>query len=101
MLTQERREKTMAEKSWLKKIAALKRLLREVGPLWPKSTKLSGFASDGPYSCSMCEYFKDNTCHQEVVIADPEVKKNLIGLPIIDNPEHQCCEFVEPKDKEK
>lgn len=96
----------MAEKSWLKKIAALKRLLNEVGPLWPKSTRLSGFASDGPYHCANCEYFKKGTeekpgkCIQAVVIADPEVKKQD-GYPIIDDPEHQCCEFVEPIKKEK
>jgi len=89
----------MAEKSWLKKIAALKRLLREVGPLWPNSTKLSGFGNKGPYHCANCEYFKGGdtgVCHQAVVIADPEVKKNDKGLPIIDDPQHQCCEFVEP-----
>jgi hypothetical protein len=94
----------MAEKSWLKKIAALKRLLREVGPLWPDSTKLSGFDSRGPYHCANCEYFKGGEtgiCIQEVVIADPQVKKNEVGLPIIDDPVHQCCEFVEPpKEKE-
>jgi hypothetical protein len=39
----------MAEKSWLKKISALKRLISEVGPLWPKSTRLSGYAESGPY----------------------------------------------------
>jgi len=88
------------EKSWLKKIAALKRLLREVGPLWPKSTKLAGFASSGPYFCGMCEYYKGSTtgvCVQEVMVADPETKKGETGYPVIDDPDHQCCEFVEPK----
>lgn len=100
----------MAEKKmgWLKKISLLKKLLAETGPLWPKSTKLAGFSSDGPYSCANCEYlkgmkqgkvFKDekgHRCIQEVMIADSEVKKDSKGLPIIDDAEHQCCEFVEP-----
>ncbi len=94
------------EKSWLKKIAALKRLLREVGPLWPKSTKLSGYSEQGPYHCGDCVYlkkkdgdaFKDadgkGRCLHSVVMADAQVKKDEKMLPII-NIEHGCCEFVE------
>lgn len=92
----------MAENSWLKKIAALKRLIREVGPIWPDSTKLSGLSNKGPYHCANCEYFrgdKSGVCVHPVVIADPEVKKSQLGLPIIEDPEHQCCEFVEPPKK--
>lgn len=100
----------MADKkaSWLKKISALKTLLEKVGPLWPKSTKLSGFASDGPYFCGMCEYMKRDSqglivkdekgfgrCNQSVVVADPETEKDSLGFPIIKEPEKQCCEFVE------
>lgn len=91
-------------KSWLKKIAALKRLIKETGPLWPKSTKLAGFASDGPYSCSNCEYFKgdaEGICIQEVMIADIEVEKDKKGYPIIIDPKHQCCEFVSPPKKKE
>lgn len=96
----------MAEKSWLKKIAAMKRLFREVGPLWPGSTKLSGYAEQGPYHCNDCifrkmkdgETFIDENgkgrCHHPVVIADPEVKKDQNSFPII-NLKHGCCEFVE------
>lgn len=95
------------EKSWLKKIAALKRLIREVGSLWPKSTKLSGYAESGPYHCEDCVYlkkdFKDangkGRCNHPVVIADSEVKHDK-GLGIV-NIERGCCEFVEPpKEKE-
>lgn len=102
----------MAEKSWLKKIAALKRLLSEVGTLWPKSTKLSGYAEQGPYNCGICEYakgmkagniFRDEDgkgrCLHSVVIADKEVSKDKNLLPII-NLERGCCEFVEPFEKE-
>lgn len=98
----------MAEKSWLKKIAALKRLLREVGPLWPKSTKLAGYAESGPYYCGDCIYlkglkedniFKDEEgagrCFHPVMISDVEVKKDEKGRPIV-NIERGCCEFVEP-----
>jgi hypothetical protein len=93
-------------KSWLKTIGALKRFLNEVGPLWPNSTKLSGYASTGPYHCGDCIYlrksgaesFKDadgkGRCHHPVVIADSEVKKDENLIPII-NIEHGCCEFVE------
>jgi hypothetical protein len=92
----------MAEKSWLKKIAALKRLLREVGPLWPKSTKLAGYAENGPYYCGDCIYlkkdFKDDEnrgrCNHPVMIADTEVKHDK-GLAIV-NIEKGCCEFVDP-----
>lgn len=104
----------MAEKSWLKKIAGLKRLLSAVGPLWPKSTKLAGYGIDGPYYCGMCEYakrdkdgqlFKDEQgrgrCNQEVVIADSEVEKDSkTKLPII-NLEIGCCEFVEKFEEEE
>lgn len=102
----------MAE-SWLKKIAALKRLIREVGPLWPKSTKLAGFASDGPYFCGMCEYMKRDKdgqiikdekgfgrCKQSVMIADPELEKYKFGLPIIQDSDKQCCEWVDRFKKE-
>lgn len=104
----------MAEKSWLKKIGALKRLIRDLGPLWPDSTKLAGFGKDGPYHCANCEYLKGLTkgqvfkdekgfarCNQAVMLADPEVEHDEKGLAIITDPEHQCCEFVEPPKKEK
>ena len=96
----------MAKKSWLKIIGKLKKLIADVGPLWPDSTKLAGYGTDGPYSCSQCEYlqglksgnvFKDEDgqgrCLQSVMIADPQVKKDKKGLPII-NIERGCCEFV-------
>ena len=88
-------------KDWPKIIAGLKRLIAEVGPIWPKSTKLAGFASDGPYHCIDCEYLnKDrNRCKQEVMLADPEVEHDKNGLAIITDPERQCCEFVEPDKK--
>jgi len=102
----------MAEtKSWLKKIAALKRLLREVGPMWPNSTKLSGYAESGPYHCEDCTFLKKNPdgtkfkdangkgrCNQPVVISDPEVKHDYIGL-CIENIERGCCEFVDPPEE--
>ena len=107
----ERRAKTMA-KSWLKIIGRLKRLISDVGPLWPDSTKLSGLGKNGPYHCLNCEYlkgvkagemFKDEQgrarCNHSVVIADSEVGHDNKGLAIIDDPEHWCCEFVEPVQK--
>ena len=85
-------------KNWPEIIDALKVLIARVGPVWPKSTKLAGFASNGPYHCANCEYLnKDrNRCNQEVMKADPEVKHDVKGLAIITDPERQCCEFVEP-----
>lgn len=98
-------------KSWLKIIGRLKRLINEVGPLWPDSTKLSGYGTKGPYFCGMCEYakgmkkgdvFKDDAgrgrCLHSVVIADAQVEKDKTGLPII-NLEIGCCEFVEKYEK--
>lgn len=98
----------MAKHDWPKIITGLKRLISEVGELWPKSTKLSGFASDGPYYCGMCEYLKRDPagkpildvngfarCLQEVVKADPQMPKDQNLLPIIHSPSVQCCEFVE------
>jgi hypothetical protein len=106
----------MAEKSWLKKIAGLKRLLSEVGPLWPKSTRLAGYAEDGPYHCEDCVYLKGKKqgnvfvdsdgkgrCIHSMMIADSEVKKDKNFLPIV-NIEHGCCEFVDQtkhEDKEE
>lgn len=101
----------MAEKkSWLKIIGQLKKFLREVGPLWPNSTKLSGYAENGPFHCSDCSFlkkvdgepFKDEQgkgrCNHPVVIADSEVKKDKKGLGIV-NIETGCCEFVDqPKE---
>ena len=99
----------MAEKSWLKKIAGLKRLLIEVGSLWPNSTKLSGYGEDGPYHCEDCVYLKGKKtgeifidsegkgrCTHSAVIADSEVKKDKNFLPIV-NIQHGCCEFVDQK----
>lgn len=97
----------MAEKSWLKKIAGLKRLISEVGTLWPRSTKLAGYAEDGPYHCEDCIYLKRDKegkafadengkgrCVHSVMIADSETKKDKSFLPIV-NIEHGCCEFVD------
>ena len=92
--------------SWQKKIECLKRLIAAVGPLWPKSTKLAGYAERGPYHCEDCSFlrrgsdgkiFKDDKggrCHHPVVIADTEVKKDGSGVPIV-NIRHGCCEFVD------
>ena len=103
----------MADKKvgWLKKIGALKRLISEVGPLWPDSTKLAGYAEDGPYHCEDCEYLKGREagniyrdtdgkgrCNQSVMMADPEVQKDSQGLAIV-NIENGCCEFVLPPKK--
>lgn len=90
-------------KDWSAIISGLRDLLSRVGPIWPKSTKLAGFATNGPYHCANCEYLnKDrNRCNQEVMMADPEVEHDENGLAIITDPEHQCCEFVEPEDKKK
>jgi len=97
----------MAQKrSWLKVIGALKRLLKETGPIWPGSTTLSGYGEQGPYHCGDCiwrkkkdaETFKDASgkgrCLHPLVIADPQVKKDDRMLPIIDI-KHGCCEVVE------
>jgi hypothetical protein len=101
----------MAQKSWLKKIAALKRMLSEIGSLWPNSTRLAGYGEDGPYHCEDCIYlkgkktdqiFKDKNgkgrCEHPVMIADPEVKKDSF-LAVV-NIENGCCEFVD-QSKEK
>jgi RNA polymerase subunit RPABC4/transcription elongation factor Spt4 len=87
-------------KDWPKIVSRLKSLIAEVGSIWPDSTKLAGFASDGPYHCANCEYLVgDNRCNQEVMKADPEVNHDEKGLAIITDPEIQCCEFVEPTKK--
>ena len=100
-------------KSWLRIISRLKRLIADVGPLWPNSTKLAGYAENGPYFCGMCEYlkglkdgdvFKDEDgkgrCSQSVMIADAEVKKDEKGRPVVDI-EKGCCEWVEPFKKKE
>ena len=91
-------ERKKMAKNWAAIIEGLQKLLAEVGPIWPKSTKLAGFAADGPYHCTNCEYLSaDKTrCKQSVMMADPEVKHDEKGLAVITDAEHQCCEFVEP-----
>lgn len=87
--------------NWTEKILALKR--------WPApSTRLAGYAEDGPYHCEDCVYLKGKTtgfifrdvkgkgrCNQAVMLADPQTKKDKDGLAIV-NIERGCCEFVEP-----
>lgn len=102
----------MPKQGWLKKIGLLKKLIAEVGHLWPDSTKLAGYAEKGPYHCQNCEYLRGRTegeifrdpdnmgrCSQAVMMADPEVKKDDKGFPIV-NIEFGCCEFVEPPENE-
>lgn len=86
-------------KNWPEIISGLRVLIDRVGPVWPESTKLAGFASDGPYHCANCEYLVGNRdrCNHEVMKADSEVKHDAKGLAIITDSERQCCEFVEPK----
>jgi hypothetical protein len=87
-------------KNWPNIISRLKTLVAEVGEIWPKSTKLAGFASSGPYHCANCEYLVGgNRCKQEVMMADSEVEHDTKGLAVITDAEHQCCEFVEPLKK--
>jgi broad specificity phosphatase PhoE len=88
-------------KDWPSIIDGLRALIAKVGPMWPDSTKLAGFASNGPYSCANCEYLNQtgNRCNQEVMMADPEVQHDEKGLAIITDAPHQCCEFVEPLKK--
>ena len=98
----------MAKKSWLKIIGGLKRLIRDNGQLWPNSTKLAGFDSDGPYYCGMCEYLKRDKegkpvldesgfgrCNQPVMLVDKEVEHDKSGLAIIQDVPKGCCEWVE------
>jgi hypothetical protein len=94
-------------KSWLKVISRLKRLIADIGPLWPAgSTELSGYAEDGPYHCEDCSFlkgkksgniFRDDKgkgrCSHPVVIADSKVKRD--GSLSIVNIERGCCEFVD------
>ena len=95
--------------NWPEKINGLRRLIEQVGSLWPApSTKLAGYAEDGPYRCENCVYLRGKTagviyrdvrgrgrCGQEVMKADPQVKKDSDGFAIV-NIEKGCCEFVEP-----
>lgn len=86
-------------KDWVKIGLSLRELIAEIGPIWPDSTQLSGFATDGPYHCSDCEYLNDsgNRCNHPIVMMDPEVEHDKYGLGVIKLPDKTCCEFVEPK----
>lgn len=92
---------------WLKIIKGLQQLVERLGPIWPSSTRLSGYAEDGPYHCEDCPWlrgrttgrvFKDSSnkgrCHHPVVLADKQVRKDVEGFAVV-NIEHGCCEFVE------
>lgn len=80
--------------AWGVKIHALKDLLQRVGTLWTGTT-LSGYADQGPYHCGECKYLEGETCKHPAVKADPQVKKNSDGMPVV-NAERGCCEFVDP-----
>lgn len=100
--------------SWDRKIEALKRLLSEVGSLWPApSTRLAGYAEDGPYHCEDCIYLKRDEkgnpvraaggrglCSQEVMRADQQVQHDSNGNALV-NIERGCCEFVDPPKAKK
>ena len=92
-------------KSWLRIIGRLKKLIADVGPIYPEgSTQLSGYGEDGPYHCEDCSFLKgqktgnifkaeDGTgrCNHPVVISDSKVKKDK-NLAIV-NIERGCCAF--------
>ncbi len=83
--------------TWPGKILALNNLLKNVGPLWPESTKLSGYGTKGPYHCGHCRYLEGaDNCSHPVVNADPQVKKDAAGNPLVDA-DRGCCEFVDPE----
>ncbi len=100
--------------SWPRKIEALKRLLSEIGSLWPApSTRLAGYAEDGPYHCEDCIYLKKDEkgnpvrttggrglCNQEVMKADPQVQHDSDSNALV-NIERGCCEFVDPPKAKK
>ena len=65
--------------------------------MWPDSTKLSGYAENGPYHCGKCKFLEGTkTCIHPVVNADDQVKKDSDGKPVVDAAKG-CCEFVDPK----
>lgn len=79
---------------WEANIGALKHLLQTTGPLWT-GTRLSGYAESGPYHCGECKYLSGENCKHPAVNADPQVKKDKDGMPVVD-PKRGCCEFVDP-----
>jgi hypothetical protein len=82
--------------TWKQKISGLRDLTQEVGRIWPESTKLSGYAERGPYHCGHCKWLTgESRCTQPVVKADPQVKKDKQGFPVVDAA-RGCCEFVDP-----
>lgn len=84
------------EVEWKSKIVALKKLISEVGPLWPDSTRLAGYGENGPYHCGDCIWLVESThCSHPVVKADPQMHKDDLGKPLV-SAAKGCCEFVEP-----
>jgi hypothetical protein len=104
----------MAEKkSWLKIIGKLKKLVADVGNIYPEgSTPIAGYGEDGPYHCEDCGFLKgqkagdifkaeDGTgrCNHPAMIADPKTKKDK-SLIIVDI-EHGCCAFNDQQKSEE
>jgi hypothetical protein len=104
----------MAEKkSWLKIIGKLKKLVADVGNIYPEgSTPIAGYGEDGPYHCEDCSFLKgqkagdifkaeDGTgrCNHPAMIADPKTKKDK-SLVIVDI-EHGCCAFNDQQKSEE
>jgi|SRR5690349_1749055 len=77
------------------KAKELEKFIASTGKLWT-GTKLSGYGDQGPYHCGECKYLAGELCKHEIVKADPQVKKNAEGMPIV-NAAHGCCEFVDPR----
>ena len=49
--------------------------------------------SKGPFECGNCEYMKDSSCHQPVMLKVSKQPKNTQGfIPV---GEHDCCEYVD------
>ena len=61
-------------------------------------TKETGFvrAADGPFKCGHCEHMQDGACHQEKVIADPEVKELLNDDGFLPVDAGDCCNEYDP-----
>lgn len=95
----------MPKKSWLKIIGRMKKLIEEVGSIYPTgSTPIAGYAAGGPYHCEDCSFlkgqpagdiFKDDEgmgrCNHPMMIADPKTKKDK-NLTVV-NIEKGCCSF--------
>lgn len=79
-----------------------KKPVKYTGVYAETGTSVSGYGTDGPYSCGECIHESKSGCYHPAVMKDPKLKKDKQkdGSIKIDE-EHGCCRFVSPREPDE